>query len=291
MIASLHRFPRGTPSGYVSLCLHCLEPSPKARPSFEEVLARLDALYAKLLAKAARSITASQPQPALIAGPAPAPPSTRLGSRLGFLSRVSSRPNMQQPAEQGITSSVPGVPPPDPGASSLPQGHAGAEHHGKPQRDGPQPPLLPVSLPASQQQQQGYVTQAACSGTSAALPLPSPAWPSPQPAVTPQPPVPPLPTEGAPGSYIQSPVPLQGLVQVMDQVTWAGHAPDVRPPPAAMWPGVLYAAPGMPATSANYVNTSGVPHQQLVQQAWAGPLPVQAGQCNNHVYGAAPYPA
>jgi hypothetical protein len=262
MAATWCRFPRGTPSGYVSLCLHCLEPSPKARPSFDEVLARLDALYAKLLAKAARSMTATQTQAALTAaGPALPQPSTRFGSRLGFLTRASSRPNLQQAADPAASST-----------SGIPATEVGGQHPGKAQRDGAQPPHL---LPP----QQGPSAQAACSGTSAALP---PAWPLPSPpAVMLQPPLVPVPAEVAAGFHPQSPAPLQGPVKVGDhqhQVTW------VAPVAVPAWPGPVYAGLGAPAqvaVVASYVNATGMPHQQVVQQAWGSPPPVQPGLYNS----------
>ncbi|KAL6763307.1 kinase-like domain-containing protein [Haematococcus lacustris] len=60
------KFPRGTPSGYVSLCLQCLDSNPRARPSFDTALQRLDTLLAKLMQKAAKlqqQHSQGQPQP------------------------------------------------------------------------------------------------------------------------------------------------------------------------------------------------------------------------------------
>lgn len=289
-VSALCRFPRGTPSGYVSLCLHCLEASPKARPSFDEVLSRLGALYAKLLAKAARSLAASQPQPAVIAGPpgtlAPAQPSTRFGSRLGFLSRASSRPSVQQPAEPATRSSIAGVHPPV-SDSLVPEAAAaavGGQHHGRPERHVPQPPRLLVTPNQQQEQQQGLVIQPACSGTSAALPSPAPAWPvllQPQPGILPQLVPPTAPVEpAAPGVHVpRAGGQQQGLAQAAGQVTWPGTAHEPAPACVPARPPQVF---GTPVAPGNYSTVgAAVAHQQLVQQAWGCLTSVTAGQTNN----------
>ena len=56
--------PPGTPAALVQLAQDCWQHSPDARPSFEQVVARLEALQAALLAAGADEPGAHKAQPA-----------------------------------------------------------------------------------------------------------------------------------------------------------------------------------------------------------------------------------